>query len=98
VHEAKEMWLYGDGGVSGQANYAAAKGGVLGMTKAMAKEFATRGVTGLSLSSLLLLLPSSLLPLPSALPPPRSSTLSLFLSLPLPPPPFLFYCLLACIS
>ena len=29
-----------------QANYAAAKGGVLGMTKAMAKEFATRGVTG----------------------------------------------------
>ena len=28
-----------------QANYAAAKGGVLGMTKANAKEFATRGVT-----------------------------------------------------
>jgi len=32
-------------GNPGQANYAAAKGGVLGMTKATAKEFASRGVT-----------------------------------------------------
>ena len=46
------MWVVGFGRVSGQANYSAAKGGVLGMTKAMAKEFAPGGVTGLSLSSL----------------------------------------------
>lgn len=37
--------VVGQFGNPGQANYAAAKGGVLGMTKAMAKEFATRGVT-----------------------------------------------------
>merc|ERR1711990_624825 len=37
--------IVGQFGNPGQANYAAAKGGVLGMTKAMAKEFATRGVT-----------------------------------------------------
>jgi len=37
--------VVGQIGNPGQANYAAAKGGVLGMTKAMAKEFATRGVT-----------------------------------------------------
>ena len=46
------MWVDGFWRVSGQANYSAAKGGVLGMTKAMAKEFAPSGVTGLSLSSL----------------------------------------------
>merc|ERR1712224_52436 len=32
-------------GNAGQANYAAAKGGVIAMTMAMAKEFAQRGVT-----------------------------------------------------
>ena len=32
-------------GNPGQANYAAAKGGVIGMTMAMAKEFANRGIT-----------------------------------------------------
>lgn len=37
--------VVGQIGNPGQANYAAAKGGVLGMTKANAKEFATRGVT-----------------------------------------------------
>ena len=37
--------VVGQIGNPGQANYAAAKGGVLGMTKANAKEFASRGVT-----------------------------------------------------
>mmetsp|Transcript_21860 Transcript_21860/g.29745 ORF Transcript_21860/g.29745 Transcript_21860/m.29745 type:complete len:289 (-) Transcript_21860:208-1074(-) len=37
--------VVGQIGNPGQANYAAAKGGVLGMTKANAKEFSTRGVT-----------------------------------------------------
>mmetsp|Transcript_11433 Transcript_11433/g.20012 ORF Transcript_11433/g.20012 Transcript_11433/m.20012 type:complete len:278 (+) Transcript_11433:103-936(+) len=37
--------VVGQIGNPGQANYAAAKGGVLGMTKANAKEFAARGVT-----------------------------------------------------
>ena len=37
--------VVGQIGNPGQANYAAAKGGVLGMTKANAKEFAGRGVT-----------------------------------------------------
>ena len=36
--------IVGQIGNPGQANYAAAKGGVLGMTKAMAKEFGGRGV------------------------------------------------------
>lgn len=36
--------VVGQIGNPGQANYAAAKGGVLGMTKAMAKEFGGRGV------------------------------------------------------
>lgn len=37
--------IVGQIGNPGQANYAAAKGGVIGMTKAMAKEFGGRGVT-----------------------------------------------------
>eukprot|EP01040_Poterioochromonas_malhamensis_P018077 gene18077-20995_t len=37
--------IVGQIGNPGQANYAAAKGGVLGMTKALAKEFGKRGVT-----------------------------------------------------
>lgn len=37
--------VVGQIGNPGQANYAAAKGGVLGMTKANAKEFAARGIT-----------------------------------------------------
>lgn len=37
--------VVGQIGNPGQANYAAAKGGVLGMTKANAKEFASRGIT-----------------------------------------------------
>lgn len=37
--------IVGQVGNPGQSNYAAAKGGVLGMTKAMAKEFGGRGVT-----------------------------------------------------
>merc|ERR1711871_1840791 len=37
--------VVGQIGNPGQANYAAAEGGVLGMTKAMAKEFGGRGVT-----------------------------------------------------
>lgn len=36
--------IVGQIGNPGQANYAAAKGGVIGMTKAMAKEFGARGV------------------------------------------------------
>lgn len=36
--------IVGQIGNPGQANYAAAKGGVIGMTKAMAKEFGGRGV------------------------------------------------------
>jgi 3-oxoacyl-[acyl-carrier protein] reductase len=37
--------VVGQIGNPGQANYAAAKGGVIGMTKANAKEFASRGIT-----------------------------------------------------
>jgi 3-oxoacyl-[acyl-carrier protein] reductase len=37
--------VVGQIGNPGQANYAAAKGGVIGMTKALAKEFGGRGVT-----------------------------------------------------
>ncbi|CAN0504739.1 unnamed protein product [Phaeothamnion confervicola] len=37
--------VVGQIGNPGQANYAAAKGGVIGMTRSMAKEFAARGVT-----------------------------------------------------
>jgi 3-oxoacyl-[acyl-carrier protein] reductase len=37
--------IVGQIGNPGQSNYAAAKGGVIGMTKAMAKEFGGRGVT-----------------------------------------------------
>jgi 3-oxoacyl-[acyl-carrier protein] reductase len=37
--------VVGQIGNPGQANYAAAKGGVLGLTKANAKEFAGRGIT-----------------------------------------------------
>mmetsp|Transcript_14076 Transcript_14076/g.18358 ORF Transcript_14076/g.18358 Transcript_14076/m.18358 type:complete len:298 (-) Transcript_14076:167-1060(-) len=37
--------VVGQIGNPGQANYAAAKGGVIGMTRSNAKEFATRGVT-----------------------------------------------------
>jgi 3-oxoacyl-[acyl-carrier protein] reductase len=36
--------IVGQIGNPGQANYAAAKGGVIGMTKAMAKEFGGRGI------------------------------------------------------
>lgn len=36
--------IVGQIGNPGQANYAAAKGGVLGMTKAMAKEFGGRNI------------------------------------------------------
>ena len=36
--------IVGQIGNPGQANYAAAKGGVIGMTRAMAKEFGGRGV------------------------------------------------------
>jgi 3-oxoacyl-[acyl-carrier protein] reductase len=37
--------VVGQIGNPGQANYAAAKGGVLGLTKANAKEFSSRGIT-----------------------------------------------------
>merc|ERR1712113_1134741 len=37
--------VVGQIGNPGQANYAAAKGGVIGMSKANAKEFSSRGVT-----------------------------------------------------
>jgi 3-oxoacyl-[acyl-carrier protein] reductase len=37
--------IVGQIGNPGQANYAAAKGGVIGMTRALAKEFGGRGVT-----------------------------------------------------
>jgi 3-oxoacyl-[acyl-carrier protein] reductase len=36
--------IVGQIGNPGQANYAAAKGGVIGMTRAMAKEFGGRGI------------------------------------------------------
>ncbi|CAM9310358.1 unnamed protein product [Discosporangium mesarthrocarpum] len=37
--------IVGQIGNPGQANYAAAKGGVIGMTRSMAKEFSSRGIT-----------------------------------------------------
>jgi 3-oxoacyl-[acyl-carrier protein] reductase len=37
--------VVGENGNAGQAAYSAAKAGVLGLTKTMAKEFASRGVT-----------------------------------------------------
>lgn len=37
--------VVGENGNAGQAAYAAAKAGILGMTKSLAKEFASRGVT-----------------------------------------------------
>ena len=37
--------VVGQIGNPGQTNYAAAKGGVIGMTRSMGKEFAPRGVT-----------------------------------------------------
>lgn len=37
--------IVGRVGNVGQANYAAAKAGVIGMTMTMAKEFAARGIT-----------------------------------------------------
>src|SRR5690606_20355906 len=37
--------VIGEYGNVGQVNYAAAKAGVIGMTKTLAKEFASRGVT-----------------------------------------------------
>ena len=37
--------VVGETGQAGQANYAASKAGLIGMTKAMAREFASRGVT-----------------------------------------------------
>src|SRR5690606_32162532 len=37
--------VVGENGNAGQVAYAAAKAGILGMTKTMAKEFASRGLT-----------------------------------------------------
>ncbi len=37
--------VVGETGQAGQANYAASKAGLIGMTKAMAREFASRGIT-----------------------------------------------------
>ncbi len=37
--------VVGEMGQAGQANYAASKAGLIGMTKAMAREFASRGIT-----------------------------------------------------
>jgi NAD(P)-dependent dehydrogenase (short-subunit alcohol dehydrogenase family) len=42
---AARAQVVGQIGNPGQANYAAAKGGVIAMTKTLAKEFASRGVT-----------------------------------------------------
>lgn len=42
---ARVPQVVGQIGNPGQANYAAAKGGVLGLTKSCAKEFASRGIT-----------------------------------------------------
>jgi 3-oxoacyl-[acyl-carrier protein] reductase len=49
----KERWgriinltsIVGIGGQAGQANYAAAKAGLIGLTKSVAKEFGSRGIT-----------------------------------------------------
>lgn len=37
--------VVGEAGQAGQVNYAASKAGLIGMTKAMAREFASRGIT-----------------------------------------------------
>lgn len=37
--------VVGEAGQAGQANYAASKAGLIGLTKAMAREFASRGIT-----------------------------------------------------
>lgn len=37
--------IVGQGGAAGQANYAAAKAGLIGLTKALAKEVGSRGIT-----------------------------------------------------
>ena len=37
--------VVGEAGQAGQTNYAASKAGLIGMTKAMAREFASRGIT-----------------------------------------------------
>jgi len=37
--------ITGEGGSAGQAPYAAAKAGIIGLTKTLAKEYASRGVT-----------------------------------------------------
>ena len=36
--------IVGQVGNTGQANYAASKGGIIGLTKSLAKEFASRGI------------------------------------------------------
>jgi 3-oxoacyl-[acyl-carrier protein] reductase len=49
----KERWgriinltsIVGIGGQAGQANYSAAKAGLIGLTKSVAKEFGSRGIT-----------------------------------------------------
>ena len=42
INTSSEAGLYGN---AGQANYSAAKAGMIGLTKALAREFASRGVT-----------------------------------------------------
>lgn len=37
--------VVGEAGAAGQANYAASKAGLIGMTKSLAREFASRGIT-----------------------------------------------------
>ena len=45
LDQGVRLGLIGDGGNAGQANYAASKAGVIGLTKTIARELAARGVT-----------------------------------------------------